>query len=82
VNGTAPSGAGTEVGVPVAVAGVEPLRSGYPVRHADSVGPVDIMVDERGQQLAQQIRRRGSQLFVQDSGKLVSDLRARARFWV
>jgi hypothetical protein len=66
------AGPGVEVPVPVAVADIDPVRARHPIRRA--AGRISLggheRVDERGQHLPQQIRRRGRQLVVQKAGRV------------
>ena len=66
------AGAGVEVAVPVAVAAVDPLRgAGAVLGAADRVGlSRHQRVDERGEQLAQQIRARLGELFLEQAGRV------------
>jgi hypothetical protein len=66
------AGAGVELAVAVAVADVDPVRARLTVgRAADRVGLGGHQsVDERGQHLPQQIRRRSRQLIVQETGRV------------
>src|SRR3954463_14933142 len=66
------AGAGVELAVAVAVAHVDPLRARFAIGGAtDGVGLGRHQgVDEGGQHLPQQVRRRGRQLVVQETGRV------------